>query len=433
VEGVAVSAGTDDLIAARDGRAGARPAASVPCRACGATEPVTVLDLGVTPIANALVRDDELDRPERAFPLAMALCERCGLAQLTESVPGEVLFDQSYPYYSSFSPHLIEHARLHAVGLIEQLGLGADSFVVEVASNDGYLLQHFVERGIPVLGIDPSPGPAAAAIAAGVPTIVDFFRPELARAIVAEHGQADAVVANNVMAHVPDLNGFVESLRIRVADDGIVTVENPWVRDLVQHCEFDTIYHEHHCYFSSTAVSRLAGRHGLRLVDVEYFPELHGGTLRWSLSPTGEPSAAVREHLALEDELGVATAAYFHAFDERVHRVRRDLRALLESLKADGRSIAAYGAAAKGATLLNTTNIGTELIDFVVDRNPFKQGKHLPGVHIPICAPEALLDQRPDYVLLLAWNFASEIAEQQREYLEAGGRFIVPVPTPMIM
>jgi SAM-dependent methyltransferase len=409
------------------------PTVSLPCRSCGATDLVEVLDLGVTPIANALVPADRLDRAESAYPLAVALCTHCALVQLTESLPGEVLFDEDYPYFSSFSPHLIEHSRQHVVGLIEERGLGADSFVMEVASNDGYLLQHFVQRGVRALGVDPSPGPAAAGNAAGVPTICDFFRPELAREIVAEHGRADVIIANNVMAHVPDLNGFVEALRICVADDGVITVENPWVRDLVEHCEFDTVYHEHHCYFSCTAVSNLAERHGLHLVDVRYFPDLHGGTLRWYLSPTGEPTAAVHEHLALEADLGIGTVAYFREFDDRVTTVRHDLRALLESLKAEGATIAAYGAAAKGATLVNTAGIGTDLVDFVVDRNTHKQGKHIPGVHIPIEPTEALLERKPDYVLLLAWNFATEIVSQQQEYLAQGGRFIVPVPTPRIL
>ncbi len=406
---------------------------SLPCRSCGATDMVAVLDLGVTPIANALVPTERLGRTDPTYPLAIALCEHCALVQLTESLPGEVLFDEDYPYFSSFSPHLIEHSRQHVVGLVAERGLGEGSFVMEVASNDGYLLQHFVQQGIRALGVDPSPGPAAAGNAAGVPTICDFFRPELARRIVAEHGRADVIIANNVMAHVPDLNGFVEGLAICIEDDGVITVENPWVRDLVEHCEFDTIYHEHHCYFSCTAVSNLAERHGLHLVDVRYFPDLHGGTLRWYLSRTATPTEAVHEHLALEREIGIGTVAYFREFDDRVSKVRTDLRALLEGLKADGASIAAYGAAAKGATLVNVCGIGTDLLDYVVDRNTHKQGKHIPGVHIPIEPAEALLERQPDYVLLLAWNFATEIANQQQEYLARGGRFIVPVPTPRIL
>jgi hypothetical protein len=405
----------------------------LPCRSCGRRDLVEVLDLGETPIANALVSAETLDRSEPVYPLALALCEHCALVQLTESVPGEMLFDDDYPYFSSFSAALVAHSREHVARLVDERGLGPESFVIEVASNDGYLLQHFVKQGVPALGIDPSPGPAAAAREMGVPTICDFFRPALARAVLAERGPADVIIVNNAMAHVPDLNGFVEAMAICLADDGVVTVENPWVRDLVEQCEFDTIYHEHHCYFSCTAVSNLAERHGLRLVDVDYFPELHGGTLRWSLAKDGRATAAVGDFLALERGLGIGRTAYFETFDRRVRQVLADLKALLARLKHEGATIAAYGAAAKGVTLLNTAGIGTDMVDFVVDRNIHKQGKYLPGVHIPIEPVERLLERQPDYVLLLAWNFAREITLQQEDYLTAGGRFIVPVPTPAIL
>ncbi|MXG89937.1 methyltransferase domain-containing protein [Nocardioides sp. YIM 123512] len=404
-----------------------------PCRACGATGLVEVLDLGSTPVANALVPADRLDTVDPTYPLALALCERCALAQLTESLPGEALFDADYPYFSSFAPAVVEHARRHVEGLVARRGLGPESLVLEIASNDGYLLQHARAHGVRVLGVDPSAGPAAAAEAAGIPTVCDFLTPELARRLVAEHGRADVVVANNVAAHVPDLDGFVEALATCVADDGVVTVENPWVRDLVQRTEFDTIYHEHHSYLSCTAISRVAERHGLHLVDVEHFPDLHGGTLRWTLARSGEPTPAVADHLALEDELGLGTRAFYGGLAARTHTVQRDLRALLTSLRAEGATVAAYGAAAKGVTMLVTSGIGADLVDYVVDRSPHKQGMHLPGARIPVEPVEVLPERRPDFVLVLAWNFVAEIARQQRDYLEAGGRFIVPVPSPRVL
>jgi len=408
-------------------------AVPTPCRACGATGLVEVLDLGSTPVANALVPADRLDTVDPTYPLALAVCERCALAQLTESLPGEALFDADYPYFSSFAPAVVEHARRHVEALVASRALGPESLVLEVASNDGYLLQHARAHGVRVLGVDPSAGPAAAAEAAGIPTICDFLTPELAHRIVGEHGPADVVVANNVAAHVPDLDGFVEALSICVADDGVVTVENPWVRDLVQRTEFDTIYHEHHSYLSCTAVSRVAARHGLHLVDVEHFPELHGGTLRWTLAKHGEPTAAVADHLAQEDELGIGTAAFFAGLAERTRAVQRDLRSLLTGLRSEGATVAAYGAAAKGVTMLVTSGIGADLVDYVVDRSPHKQGMHLPGARIPVEPVEVLLERRPDFVLVLAWNFVAEIARQQRDYLEAGGRFIVPVPRPRVL
>jgi hypothetical protein len=301
-----------------------------------------------------------------------------------------------------------------------------------VASNDGYLLRNFVSAGVPVLGIDPSPGPAHAAIDAGIPTLMEFFGTELATWLRAAGHRAKVLIANNVMAHVPDLNGFVEGIRILLDDDGIATIENPCVTDLVDHCEFDTIYHEHHCYFSTTAVVALMQRHELVVNDVEYFPDLHGGTMRWTVSHGGDPSAAVREALTREAGVGATEYAYYASFGARVEALRDELRAVLSNLKARGATIAAYGAAAKGATLCNYVGIGRELVEFVVDRNVHKQGRYMPGTHQPILAPEALLAAPPDYVLLLAWNFQTEIIAQQTEYLRRGGRFIVPVPWPAI-
>jgi SAM-dependent methyltransferase len=403
------------------------------CRSCASDGLVQVLDLGSTPLADALVPADRLEQSEKRFPLVVGFCPNCTLVQHVEDLAEGELFDADYPYYSSFSPYLLKHSREHALGLIEKRGLGSDSLVVELASNDGYLLRNFVEAGVPVLGIEPTPGPASAAEEAGVPTLVEFFGIALAEKLRAERGAADVIIANNVMAHVPDLNGFVAGMAHLLADDGLITVENPYVRDLIDHCEFDTIYHEHFCYYSCTSVAALANRHGLYLNDVEYFPDLHGGTLRWHLGKQNAPSATAQQYLADEKSSGLTERGYYESFAERVVGVKRDLLELLGGLRAQGKTVAAYGAAAKGATLVNYVGIGTDLVDFVVDRNVHKQGRFMPGTHQEVLDPAALVERQPDYTLLLAWNFATEIAEQQSEYRARGGQFIVPVPTPKVL
>ena len=412
---------------------GPLPREAASCRSCGADGLRPFLDLGETPLADALVRPGDLAKPEPRFPLVVAFCPECTLVQILEEVPPEKLFVENYLYFSSFSDDLLDHARRHALDLVDRQGLGASSLAVELASNDGYLLRNFVDRGVPVLGIDPAPDQADAAEAAGVPTIREFFGVELAQRLVSEGRRADVIVANNVMAHVPDLNGFVEGMEILLADDGVATIENPYVRDLVEHVEFDTIYHEHFCYFSCTAVDALMRRHGMFLNDVEYFPGLHGGTLRWWVGKREQPSEAVRRYLDEERATGVTDFSYYRDFAERVAAIKRDLLELLRELKSDGARIAAYGAAAKGSTLVNYVGIGPEVVDFVVDRNLHKQGLCMPGVHLPIRDPAALLDERPEYVLLLAWNFKDEIMRQQAEYARRGGRFIVPIPSPQIV
>jgi SAM-dependent methyltransferase len=407
--------------------------ASTRCRSCGASGLRPFLDLGVTPLADALVDPERVSELEDTFPLEVAFCERCSLVQILEEVPAEKLFVDNYLYFSSFSDALLDHARRHAEDLIDTRGLGAESFVVELASNDGYLLRNFVEHGIPVLGIDPAPDQAEAATRAGVPTLAEFFGTELARRLVADGPSADVIIANNVMAHVPDLNGFVAGMATLLGDDGVITVENPYVRDLIEHVEFDTIYHEHFCYYSCSAVDALVRRHGMFLNHVEYFPRLHGGTLRWWISKREGRTAEAEAFLARETNDGMLAFDYYRDFAARVSSIRERLVGLLRDLKDDGAVIAAYGAAAKGSTLVNYAGIGTDLVDFVVDRNVHKQGKLMPGVHIPIRSPDALLEARPDYVLLLAWNFKEEVVEQQREYVASGGRFIVPVPEPSIV
>jgi SAM-dependent methyltransferase len=408
-------------------------AESVTCRSCGQPGLEVFLSLGETPLADALLDDRTITENEPRFPLDVAFCPECSLVQILEEVPPEQLFVDNYLYFSSFSDVLTGHAKTHAEALIERRGLGGDSLVVELASNDGYLLRNFVERGIPVLGIDPAPDQADAAEAIGVPTLREFFGVELAERLRAEGKSADVIIANNVMAHVPDLNGFVKGMQILLSDDGIATIENPYVRDLIDHCEFDTIYHEHHCYFSCSAVDALMRRNGLFLNDIEYFPDLHGGTLRWTVGPKDEPTETVRRYLADERDAGLTSRGYYDGFRQRVEQLRTDLLAMLTDLKAQGSTIAAYGAAAKGATMVNFVGIGTDLVDYVVDRNTHKQDRFMPGMHLPIRDPGVLVTEQPDYLLLLAWNFADEIMSQQADYRRNGGRFIVPVPSPTIV
>jgi SAM-dependent methyltransferase len=405
----------------------------VTCRSCGGGDLRPVLDLGATPIANALVDPDSPAESDPAYPLEIVFCPSCALVQLGYALPADRIFDEDYPYFSSFSDALCRHAAAHVEALIATRRPGPSSFAVEVASNDGYLLRNFVAADIRTLGIDPSPGPAAAAEAIGVPTIVGFFGVAAAQAIVSEHGRADIIVANNVMAHVPDLNDFVGGFAELLADDGLLTVENPYVRDLVEHVEFDTIYHEHYCYFSCSSVDALMARHGLHLNDVEYFPDLHGGTLRWHIGRRPDRSERCAAYLAAEEAAGMRSFDYYARFADAVHECQTQLLALLRELRAEGRTVAAYGAAAKGATLLNSTGIGTDLVAYVVDRNTHKQGKLVPGCRLPIRPVEVLLEDRPDELLLLAWNFADEIMAQQQAYADAGGTFIVPVPTPHVV
>ncbi|OAA25133.1 Methyltransferase domain-containing protein [Frankia sp. EI5c] len=405
------------------------------CRSCDGPAPRAFLSLGATPVANRLVKADSLGAADPSFPLEVGFCEQCALVQLTHVLPADEIFDADYPYFSSFSDTLVRHSEKHVIDLIASRGLGPDSLVVEVASNDGYLLKAFVERGIPVLGIEPTPGPAAAARAAGVPTREAFFGAELARTLVAEGLKADVIIANNVMAHVPDLNSFVEGFSILLKDDGIIDVENPGVGGLLANNEFDTVYHEHFCYFSTIAVDALMRRHGLALVGVDEFAELHGGTLRWRMQhqAAAVPAESVAAVLGAERSAGLGTFERYASFGDDVRALQAELAELLRSLRAQGRTIAAYGAAAKGATLLNSTGLDNSLIDFVVDRNTHKQGKYLPGARIPILDPAVLLERQPDYLLLLAWNVKKEIMSQQEEYAARGGHFIVPVPRPVVL
>ena len=411
---------------------------SIECRSCGSTGLLPVLSLGETPLANSLLTREQIDEPEPRFPLDLAFCPACSLVQITESVSPEVLFGD-YLYFSSFSDTMLHSASVLAERLVRDRGLGSDSLVVEIASNDGYLLQYYAQAGVPVLGIEPAANIAAVAESErGIPTLVEFFGEDVARRLVGEGVRADVIHANNVLAHVPDLNGVVEGFAQLLKPDGVVVVEVPYLVDFIDRTEFDTVYHEHLCYFSLTPLDRQFSRHGLTIVDVERLP-IHGGSLRVFASPTAtasgarERSAAVIDLLAHEAEWGVGEFAVYSGFAESVAGVRKELLSVLAGLKAQGKSIAAYGASAKGSTLLNYCEIGRDTLDFVADRSTVKQGLYTPGTHLPILPPSRMLEEQPDYVLLLTWNFADEILAQQSEYLERGGRFIVPVPSPHVL
>lgn len=403
------------------------------CRAGGGDDLRIFLDLGEMPLADALVKPEAAGTADERFPLRVAFCPDSMLVQIVDDVAPSHLFVDNYLYFSSFSPQLLAHSAEHAAGLVESRRLGADSLVVEIASNDGYFLGNLVDAGIPVLGIDPAPTQAAAARERGVPTLEAFFDRDLATSLVAEGRRADVIVANNVMAHVPDLDAFVGGMAILLADDGVITVENPNVLDLVERCAFDTVYHEHMSYFSCLSVDALVQRHGLWLNDVDYFEDLHAGTCRWWISRHPGRTERLEARLQLERDAGVDRFEFYADFGVRVAALRDDLVALLTDLKGQGRSLAAYGAAAKGATLLNYAGIGTDLVPFVVDRNTHKQGLLMPGTHQPILPPEALIERGATDTLLLSWNFADEIIAQQVDYAAGGGRFVVPVPEPVVV
>jgi SAM-dependent methyltransferase len=393
-----------------------------------------VLDLGKTPLANALLDDAGLKSEEASFPLSLVFCPGCSLVQITETVPPEVLF-RNYVYFSSFSETMLSHASTIVQRLVQERRLGSESLVIEAASNDGYLLKNYVARGVPVLGIEPAQNIARQASEKGIRTIPEFFEASLAERLSGEGFRADVFHANNVLAHVADLNGFVQGIATVLKPEGVAVIEAPYVGDMIEHLEFDTIYHEHLCYFSLTALEHLFQAHGLSIVDVERIA-IHGGSLRIFAVPTstaGKPSTRLQSLRAHEQKVGIGSEAFYEDFAARVWALRDVLRRTVKDLRSQGMRIAAYGASAKGSTLLNVFGLGRESLEFVVDRSPHKQGHYTPGTHLPIEPPEKLLELMPDYVLLLTWNFKDEILEQQSEYRRRGGRFIVPVPEVAII
>lgn len=404
------------------------------CRSCNGAELEPILTLGRVPLANALITKAELDRPEATYPLDLAMCPLCTLVQLTETVPPDQLF-REYLYFSSFSDTMLDHARELVDRLVRERRLDGRSLAVEVGSNDGYLLQYYKKHSIPVLGIEPARNIAVVAEKErGVPTICEFFGEGLARELRGQGKRADVLHAHNVLAHVADLNGFAEGIRLLLNEDGVAVIEVPYLKDLIDRCEFDTIYHEHLCYFSVTALNCLFRRHGLVLADVERVP-IHGGSLRFFVAhkENAQPKPAVLHLLEEESGWGVNCPDFYRKFSRRVEEVKKSLCKLLRDLRRDGKRLAAYGAAAKGATLLNYCGIGKETLEFVVDRSSYKQGRFMPGVHLPVYDSGKLLELMPDFVLLLTWNFADEILSQQTEYRRRGGRFIIPVPEPRVV
>jgi nucleoside-diphosphate-sugar epimerase/SAM-dependent methyltransferase len=401
-----------------------------PCVSCGHDGLEPVLDLGLMPRSDGFVVPDQA--PDDLLPLRVGFCPSCSLVQLLETRPAAEMFGDDYVYMHGVSEDLVAHSQENARALIRSLGLGSDSLVVEIASNDGTMLQTFRDAGMRVLGIDPARHPAAAAAEKGIDTINDFFGLALAQSLTAAGKHADLVIANNVVAHVTDPNDLVAGMAEILSDTGTAAVEFPYVRDLIAATAFDTIYHEHRCYFSLTAADRLFRRHGLYINDVRRLA-IHGGSLRLYIGRTRDRSEAVDRMLAEEEGDGVTALAFYRDFAGHVAGLRAKARALIGGLKAEGKHIAAYGAAAKGTIMLNYLGLTDAVIDYAVDRNTYKQGKSIPGTGIVIHPPEKLLQDRPDCVLILPWNFRDEIVRQQQAYLDGGGRFLVLVPEPQII
>lgn len=406
------------------------------CRSCGCRNAQPVIDLGRQPLANRILVNEEEAMAEPRFPLGVVVCADCWLVQIEKTIPPATLFS-AYPYQSAVSETFLRHVAAAATRHMEKFSLGSTSFVVEIASNDGSFFRHFVHRGVPSLGVEPASNLAAITRKQNLPTLEEFFSLETAERIVEEHGQADLVLGNNVFAHAPAINDFVAALARVVKPQGTIVLEFPYLCDMIRDCEFDTIYHEHVFYFSLRPLIELFQRHGLEITEVEHL-SIHGGSLRifathQGFSKIGDSISAL---LSREQQAGIFSPAYFESFRQRADSLRGQTLELLQSLKRSGCRIAAYGASAKGSTLLNYYGIGRKgenLVDFVVDRSPAKQGRLTPGSHLPIFSPDHLEVGLADHALLLAWNFAAEILHQQEAYRRSGGKFIVPVPEVKVL
>jgi len=402
-----------------------------PCRFCGESLRHTFVDLGTSPLCQRHVQPARFDQAEAIYPLHVYVCQACFLVQLPAYVAREEIFDGEYGYFSSFSDSWLKHAERYVAMMIPRLGLTRQSRVVEVASNDGYLLQYFVREGIPVLGIEPTANTAAVAVRNGVPSITRFFGCETAREVSASHGQADLILGNNVLAHVPDINDFVGGMRILLAKDGVVTMEFPQLLHLIERNYWDTIYHEHFSYLSFTTVERIFSSHGLVLFDVDELPT-HGGSIRIYGRHAEDASKPVHERVAAmkdrEAQAGHFDLSYYENFGERVKESKRSILEFLIGAKRAGKQVVGYGAPGKGNTLLNYCGIRTDFLDYTVDRSDHKQGNYLPGSRIPILSPARIRETKPDYLFILPWNLEQEIVEQMKGIREWGGKFVIPIP-----
>lgn len=405
------------------------------CRFCGSPLSLSFADLGMSPLSNAYLKPAQLNKMEPFYPLHAWVCDSCFLVQLEEFESPEHIFSD-YAYFSSFSDSWLDHVRRYTEQMVKRFGLGASSFVVEIASNDGYLLQYFAARGVPVLGIEPAANVAAEAERKGVPTLVQFFGTQTALELANTGKQADLLIGNNVLAHVPGLNDFVAGMAILLKPGGVITMEFPHLLRLMEENQFDTIYHEHFSYFSFLVAERVFTKHGLTIFDVEEI-STHGGSLRIfaklasnNALPVGERVSALRQR---ERAAGLGSAGTYQAFAEKVKATKRQLLRFLIDAREAGKRVVGYGAPAKGNTLLNYCGVRTDLLDYTVDRSPHKQGCYLPGTHIPVHAPEKIRETRPDYVLILPWNIRQEVMEQMADVRSWGGRFVVPIPEVKVL
>lgn len=405
------------------------------CRACNTPLQHTFANLGLSPISNAFIKPEDASRGEMFYPLHAMVCHHCWLVQLQDVARAEAHFHDDYVYFSSYSSSWLEHAKRYVASMIPRLGLNAQSRVMEIASNDGYLLQYFVQAGIPCLGVEPTANTAAAARAKNVESRELFFGRDSAQQLATEGWQVDLLLGNNVLAHVPDLNDFVGGMPKVLKPEGVITLEFPHLQNLMAETQFDTLYHEHFSYLSLTALMPVFRRAGLRVFDVEHLPT-HGGSLRifaCHQNATHADTGAVAACLANEETAGLTRLETYTAFGEKVRETKRALLDFMITAKREGCRIAAYGAAAKGNTLLNYCGIGVDFIDYAVDKNPAKQGRLLPGSRIPVRDPQAVFDTRPDYLLILPWNIKNEVIEQMAGIRQWGGRFVVPIPRVMVL